>query len=131
MKIIVCGTRGTDTEKNYQVFDGEIGDLCNFHKWDELEFVHGNCSNSPDMFVLRYAEEAGVPDERVYAFPAEWDAHGKQAGFIRNAIMAEFVRDNGGGETIAFWDGKSNGTFNMIKESVRCGIRVTIISAIL
>jgi hypothetical protein len=46
----------------------------------------------------------------IKEFPADWDAHGKAAGYIRNEAMAK-VAD----VLVAFWDGKSRGTTSMIK----------------
>ena len=46
----------------------------------------------------------------VAEYPADWKTHGKSAGPIRNKQMA----DNADA-LIAFWDGKSRGTANMIR----------------
>ena len=59
-----------------------------------------------DTLGKRYAEEKGYEIER---HPALWDKHGKAAGPIRNLEMAENAD-----ALIAFWDGKSRGTQNMI-----------------
>lgn len=48
----------------------------------------------------------GLP---VHEFPADWRTHGKKAGHMRNKQMAEF-----GDVLLAFWDGESAGTRNMI-----------------
>ena len=45
----------------------------------------------------------------VTEFPADWDTHGKKAGGIRNAEMAEYCD-----AAIIIWDGESPGTKNMI-----------------
>ena len=42
-------------------------------------------------------------------FPADWDKHGKSAGYKRNLEMAENAD-----ALIAFWDGESRGTKHMI-----------------
>lgn len=47
-------------------------------------------------------------------FPADWDKFGKSAGIIRNGQMADY-----GDALIAAWDGKSNGTGNMIEQMVK------------
>lgn len=52
---------------------------------------------------------------KVARFPANWDAYGKSAGYIRNEQMAKYaISDNSYGVLIAFWDGKSKGTKHMI-----------------
>ena len=53
-----------------------------------------------------YAQERGYSIEQ---YPADWEHAGKAAGFIRNRQMAD-VAD----ALIAFWDGRSRGTANMI-----------------
>lgn len=50
-------------------------------------------------------------------FPADWNAHGKAAGPIRNQQMAQEAD-----VLIAFWDGKSRGTKDMIEKATRAGL---------
>ena len=45
----------------------------------------------------------------VELFPALWDRHGKAAGMMRNKVMA-----NHGTHLVAFWDGVSPGTRQML-----------------
>lgn len=54
--------------------------------------------------------------------PADWDKHGKAAGPIQNAEMAE-VAD----ALIAFWDGQSRGTRSMIDLAKRKGLQVVVV----
>jgi hypothetical protein len=54
-------------------------------------------------------------------FPADWDTHGRAAGVIRNKQMAEY-----GDMLIAFWDGESKGTKNMIDTSKKLGLLVYV-----
>ena len=56
-------------------------------------------------------------------FPADWKTHGRKAGPIRNKQMADY-----GEMLIAFWDGKSSGTKNMIENSKKLGLIVHIIN---
>lgn len=60
-----------------------------------------------DSLGKRYALERGIP---VLSFPADWDRYGKSAGFRRNKQMAENAD-----ALVAFWDGRSKGTANMIE----------------
>lgn len=46
-------------------------------------------------------------------FPAEWNKYGKMAGPMRNAQMMSYAKE-GIPALVAFWDGKSRGTKNMI-----------------
>ncbi len=118
MKVIVCGTRGFATQRNYERFSLEMSRL-----WPVEELIHGDCGNSPDMFAKYYSLESMV---KATPFPADWEAHGKSAGFVRNAIMAEV---EGVGHLVSIWDGKSNGTRDMISQAVQRGIYATVIPA--
>jgi hypothetical protein len=57
-------------------------------------------------------------------FPANWDKHGKKAGMLRNQEML----DAGATHLVAFWDGKSKGTDDMITRGKREGISVRVIN---
>lgn len=58
---------------------------------------------------------------QLEVYPADWSTHGKGAGHIRNAEMAQ-VSDC----LVAFWDGESKGTKNMINNMKRLGKPVLI-----
>lgn len=66
-----------------------------------------------------WAEAMGVP---VDMYPADWDKHGKGAGYIRNVQMADNAK-----QLVAFWDGKSRGTQHMIKTAKKKGLRVKVV----
>ena len=68
-----------------------------------------------------YAQKQGFA---VASFPANWTKHGKSAGVIRNAEMQAAGAD----ALIAFWDGKSPGTENMISIMRKAGKPVQVIS---
>ncbi len=91
--------------------------------WPVDELIHGDCSNSPDMFAKYYSLESMV---KATPFPADWTKHGKTAGFIRNVEMANVENV---GQVIAIWDGKSNGTRHMLEQATQRGIPGIIISA--
>ena len=70
------------------------------------EIVSGTAPGA-DTLGERFAFENNIP---VTRFLADWDKYGKSAGPIRNRQMAKY-----GDQLIAFWDGKSRGTKNMIE----------------
>ena len=74
----------------------------------DIVIVSGHAKGA-DTLGERYAKEKGFGLE---LYPADWEAHGKAAGVMRNKRMAE-VAD----ALIAFWDGQSRGTWNMIEEA--------------
>jgi hypothetical protein len=54
-----------------------------------------------------WAAQRGMPVEK---YPADWTAHGRSAGHLRNRHMADRA-----GALVALWDGQSRGTADMIK----------------
>lgn len=79
-----------------------------------------------DRLAYQEAQKLGL---LVEPHPAEWDKYGKPggrknpAGFIRNKEMAEA----GAQLCLAFWDGLSTGTFDMMGHAVKRGIPVEVI----
>lgn len=58
----------------------------------------------------------------------EWDKYGEAAGPIRNKTMAVYATtDNSRGILLAFWDGKSIGTKNMIDTAYIYGMQVYVV----
>lgn len=68
------------------------------------------------QFALTY-------DVKCYPFPADWSTHGKRAGFVRNAAMADFADG-----LVAFHDGESKGTQHMINTMRAMRKPVTVIN---
>ena len=100
MKLIIAG--GRDFTQGYIVYKVLYG-LDN----DIIDEVVCGDAKGADTLGAEWAYLHSIP---VKHFPADWDKYGKAAGYIRNAEMAEY-----GDILIAFWDGKSHGTMNMIK----------------
>lgn len=98
--VIIAGTR---TFANYQLLC-EKCDLF-FSSKKPTAIICGEARGA-DSLGKYYAKEHGIP---VESFPADWEKHGKKAGYIRNKEMAEHAD-----ALIAFWDGESRGTKNMI-----------------
>lgn len=80
--------------------------------------VSGHASGA-DSLGEKFAKDHNLPCELL---PADWDKHGKAAGPIRNAEMAE-VAD----ALIAFRDGQSRGTKSMIDLAKRKGLQVAVV----
>ena len=70
--------------------------------------LHGGCHCGSDAIADRLARQLGFA---VEVMPADWQKHGRAAGPIRNAAMAERCT-----RAIAFWDGASRGTASAIAE---------------
>ena len=103
MKLIVAGGRDfTDTnrmiaELQKLVESGEIT--------DSPELVCG-MARGADMLAYSLWANNRMP---IHNFPADWNTHGKSAGYRRNVEMGEFAD-----AAVCFWDGNSKGTKHMI-----------------
>lgn len=69
-----------------------------------------------DKLGEQYAAEKGYA---VLRFPADWDRFGKAAGYMRNEQMAKNAD-----ALVAFWDGTSKGTKNMIQLAKRYDLKI-------
>jgi len=111
MKLIVAGSREfTD----YSTLETELSNI----KDSITEIVSGTARGA-DRLGERYANENNITLQRM---PAEWDKHGRSAGYKRNEQMAEYADS-----LIAFWDGQSRGTKHMIDIARRLDLEVIVI----
>jgi len=106
---------GSRTLTDYMVVKGALMDF--LQDWYVSDIVSGGAIGA-DSFGEQYAKEQGIP---ITVIKPDYTKHGKGAPFIRNTTIAErcdFM--------VAFWDGKSKGTEDVIKKAVTLGKRVTI-----
>ena len=102
-------------------------------KWKKAEKIKSDdnvtvvcgCADGADTLGKKYAEEVGW---KVELFPANWNILGKSAGILRNKEMAKYAEGGDIGYLVAFWNGKSLGTHNMINTAIQHMIPVTIYS---
>lgn len=80
----------------------------------ELVVIEGGASGA-DAFAHRWAHRNGV---KLETYPADWEAHGKAAGPIRNAHMLSTMPD----VVLAFPGGR--GTADMVRRARLAGIPV-------
>lgn len=105
MKVIVAGSRTIDSYDDVATAISESG-------FDIDEIVSGSANGvdkAGEAFAFKYWK-------RIKRFPADWKAHGKAAGPIRNRQMAEYAD-----AAVVVWDGQSRGSKNMIAEMQRLG----------
>lgn len=81
---------------------------------DAFEIISGHAKGA-DMMGEQYAASYGIP---VKVFPADWDKYGKRAGMMRNHEMLCYATQFKHSCLVAFWDGVSHGTENMVKASL-------------
>lgn len=102
-RIIIAGTRDFD---DYNLLKEKVSKIIEEkRKTHQIVIVSGKARGA-DRLGERFANENGF---NIDEFPADWDHYGKRAGYLRNKDMAEHSN-----ALIAFWDGKSPGTKNMI-----------------
>ena len=102
IKVIVCGGRDfSDLGLMTQILNHYIGGYAK----TKVELVSGGARGA-DTLAIYYGAINHIP---INVYYADWNRHGKRAGYLRNAKMAQVAT-----HCIAFWDGKSRGTKHMI-----------------
>lgn len=99
-KLVVAGGRDFS---DYDLLKCKLDRLLANKK--DIVIVCGGAKGA-DALGEKYAMERGYI---IQYFLADWDTHGKSAGYKRNKQMAM-----NSDATVAFWDGKSKGTKHMI-----------------
>ena len=115
-KVIIAGGRHFN---DYEL----LKEKCDYYLQNKIRegrvvIVSGHATGA-DSLGERYAQERGLECEQ---YPADRKTHGRAAGPIRNAQMAE-VAD----ALIAFWDGQSRGTSSMINLAKSKGLKVAVV----
>lgn len=117
-RVIICGGRDF-SDRNFCF--SQLRQL--LASYENIEIVSGHAKGA-DTFGEEYAEENGL---KVSVFKPDWKLYGRAAGPIRNRQMLEYAEEENP-VVIAFWNGKSKGTENMIRQSERAGAEVHIVS---
>jgi hypothetical protein len=128
MRVIIAGGRDFD---DYALLkekcSGVLKELLPAFDRDEkdIEIVSGGARGA-DRLGEAFAWENSL---KLRVFRADWEKLGKIAGFVRNEEMAVYAsQDDDLGVLAAFWDGKSEGTGNMIDLAFRYGLKVYVFS---
>jgi len=112
IRLVIAGGRDIDESLAVTIINEAMIDLGLVACVNVVEIVHGGCRTGVDAAVAKHFERV-VP---MKVFPADWDMHGKAAGSIRNAQMAEYAD-----ELLLVWDGKSRGSASMKREMEKRG----------
>jgi len=110
MRTIVAGGRDFNDRKLLEFALSGIG----------ITSVVCGCARGADQMGELWAKRTGVG---VVRFPADWNTHGKKAGFLRNLEMADNADC-----LVAFWNGVSRGTAHMIGCARRKNIQVIVVA---
>ncbi|RXP46200.1 DUF2493 domain-containing protein [Lutibacter sp. HS1-25] len=84
----------------------------------EIEIVSGAYYKGADKLGEQYAAEKGF---HIKQFSADWKRYKRAAGSKRNQQMANYAE-----ALIAFWDGKSRGTKNMIEVAKSYNLKIIV-----
>lgn len=99
--LCVSGTRNyTDYQTFAKIMERETKDM-------RIKLIISGGAKGADEMAKRYAQEKNITHITVHA---DWQRWGRRAGPMRNRLMAEMTN-----ATIAFWDGRSRGTKNMLE----------------
>jgi len=113
MKLIIAGGRNfTNYKKLRQICDNILQGQTN------IEIVSGAYYKGADKLGEQYAKERNY---KITQFPANWNQYRKAAGPKRNEQMANYAN-----ALIAFWDGKSRGTKNMIDLAKQFNLKIEV-----
>ncbi len=113
MRIIVAGGRDFgDYSRMVEYLDMALSSVT-------VDCIVSGCARGADSLGERYAAERGYS---IVRYPADWAVHGKAAGPLRNRLMAANAD-----ALVAFWDGNSRGTADMIDVARAGGLRVRVV----
>ena len=116
-RVIIAGGRDFDDYDRLCAFmdqyclDNDLGP-------DNGEFISG-AAKGADWLGEQWATSRGY---KVVLFPANWTEYGKSAGYIRNKEMADEAT-----ALVAFWNGNSKGTGNMIWIATKAGLSIRVV----
>ncbi len=116
-KVIIAGGRDFN---DYALLCEKCDTLLSQKRQSHSVVIVSGTAKGADYLGERYAKERSYPIQR---FSPDWEHNGKAAGFIRNAQMSG-VAD----ALIAFWDGRSKGTANMIATARKRNLLVRVVN---
>lgn len=102
-RIIIAGGRNFN---DYNLLKEKVDNIISDKRKTHQIYIVSGKARGADSLGEKYANENGL---NIMEFPADWDKHGRSAGYKRNLEMAENAD-----ALIAFWDGESRGTKHMI-----------------
>ena len=114
MKLIIAGCR--DFNDEHIIYEGID---CFINEYGKPDLIIEGGASGVDRIAGDYARENDIP---LMVFPADWNKYGRAAGPIRNGEMAKH-----GTHLLAFWDGKSRGTKNMIETAKKHGLIISYV----
>ena len=111
VRVVVAGSRSF---QNYPLMCKELDKIK-----DRIECIVSGDAAGADTYGCMYAHDNNIP---IRHCPADWQKYGTAAGYVRNKQMGDY-----GDELVAFWDGVSPGTNDIINYMKKLGKKVTVI----
>lgn len=121
LRVIVAGCRTFD---NYPMLEHNLDKI--LHPYKEKGYnitIVSGAAIGTDKLGEKYAENKGL---NLHVIPAEWFKLGRRAGIVRNGLMAEYAAEKEP-LLVAFWNGTSRGTKNMIDQAKKKDIATRIV----
>lgn len=112
MKTIVAGSRNLVVEHDIAWVRSWMASVLVTHEITEV--VSGDAWG-PDRIGAAWARLQGIPVKHFPVTNEDW-VRGLQAGYLRNAVMADYAD-----KALIFWDHRSTGTKHMIELMVDAG----------
>lgn len=106
MRTIIAGSR---TIRNYDIVLKATHDS---GFTNDISQVVSGLAKGVDLLGIRYALENSISIKTFKVTKEDWKRKGKFAGIYRNSIMIDYADS-----LIAVWDGKSNGTKDIINKA--------------
>lgn len=120
VKVLVCVGRDFFQKIKFKNNLDEFMKMLSDRGEQAVEIVHGGAKGA-DSFAGLYAESRNLINTEC---KADWDKYGRAAGPVRNQEMIDFHSPD---YCIAFWDGVSRGTLDMITRSTKAGVQTLVI----
>lgn len=112
-KVIIAGSRNFN---DYTLLETEV---LLFISTLESPTILSGTARGADRLGEIFADKHNLQVERI---PAEWDKHGRIAGYLRNIEMAKIAT-----HCIVFWDGHSRGTKSMIDIAKKLKLQTKVV----
>lgn len=116
MTVIIAGGR---TFNDLSLLADRMGTYT--QRYMHIQVVSGTCRGADQLGEIWARDFTDMP---VLQFPADWDTHGKRAGWIRNNQMADIAT-----HVVVFWNGQvaHSGSFMMIEIARKRGLPLKIV----
>ncbi len=97
--------------------------LQNLKKQGTICIVNGGAPGVDKLGILYSLRHKGFIHKEFFA---RWDLYNKSAGPRRNREMVDFLQKQEKAYVVAFWDGRSRGTYSLICEAQKANLPLKI-----